>query len=322
MPAQLLIFGMPRSGTTWIGKIFDSHPATLYLHEPDSVQPDNDLPLLLSSPTSGLQSRLDAWLALRDEKVVGSRPYFDKAYRTPTQRRLFELSAFAAKAAKSLHRGFSLTPILLGSSPSLTVWKSIESVGRLPAILELLPDAAALHIIRHPCGQIASTLRGSASGQFDDSGAIWNDRNLCEKLVDQSGTSRWDVQDILSMSPEERLTARWGLINDHALSHLQGDDRYQAVSYEALCQSPHHVTRQLFQQAGLELTHQTDDFLKRSTDGTNENYYATRKDPLVAANRWQHDLDSQTIDRIIAVARGFDCWQVVGAAERLPIIEE
>jgi len=37
MNGPILIFGLPHSGTTWIGKLFDSHPDTLYRHEPDSV---------------------------------------------------------------------------------------------------------------------------------------------------------------------------------------------------------------------------------------------------------------------------------------------
>jgi hypothetical protein len=32
----LLLFGMPRSGTTWLAKIIDSHPDIIYRHEPDS----------------------------------------------------------------------------------------------------------------------------------------------------------------------------------------------------------------------------------------------------------------------------------------------
>ena len=38
--ARPLIFlcGMARSGTSWLGKILDSHPDTLYRHEPDIVE--------------------------------------------------------------------------------------------------------------------------------------------------------------------------------------------------------------------------------------------------------------------------------------------
>ena len=38
----ILIVGAPRSGTTWLAKIFDSHPATLYRHEPDEIVPARD----------------------------------------------------------------------------------------------------------------------------------------------------------------------------------------------------------------------------------------------------------------------------------------
>jgi len=33
---MILLFGMPRSGTTWVGKTFDSHPIVAYRHEPDA----------------------------------------------------------------------------------------------------------------------------------------------------------------------------------------------------------------------------------------------------------------------------------------------
>ena len=69
----VLLFGMPRSGTTWLGKIFDSHPDTLYRHEPDSRGTLNTLPMLpIESDVEKHRSFLLDYVAklpaIRDEK--------------------------------------------------------------------------------------------------------------------------------------------------------------------------------------------------------------------------------------------------------------
>lgn len=46
LPRKLVVLGSPRSGTTWLGKIFDSHPDVLYLHEPDTIRRNWDIPFL------------------------------------------------------------------------------------------------------------------------------------------------------------------------------------------------------------------------------------------------------------------------------------
>lgn len=44
----ILVAGLARSGTTWLAKILDSHPATLYRHEPDSHPLFPELPVTIS----------------------------------------------------------------------------------------------------------------------------------------------------------------------------------------------------------------------------------------------------------------------------------
>ena len=43
--SRVMLVGSPRSGTTWMAKIIDSHPQVLYRHEPDStlVTLDNEI---------------------------------------------------------------------------------------------------------------------------------------------------------------------------------------------------------------------------------------------------------------------------------------
>ena len=39
LASLILVVGAPRSGTTWLAKIIDSHPDVLYRHEPDETLP-------------------------------------------------------------------------------------------------------------------------------------------------------------------------------------------------------------------------------------------------------------------------------------------
>ena len=73
----VLIFGMPRSGTTWVGKIFDSHPEVMYLHEPDSVLRINDFPIFSTVDTEKtiLQSYMSRMLSIKNTKVYNTQVF-------------------------------------------------------------------------------------------------------------------------------------------------------------------------------------------------------------------------------------------------------
>jgi hypothetical protein len=68
MRPLILLFGLPRSGTSWVGKIFDSHPSTIYRHEPDSRGALNDV-ALLPAP-----SEIDCFLPAA-RRFVGNLPH-------------------------------------------------------------------------------------------------------------------------------------------------------------------------------------------------------------------------------------------------------
>ena len=85
MKPCILIFGQPRSGTTWIGKLFDSHPDTLYRHEPDSVR-KLSLPLFPARQEAPqFREDLEKFIAslpvMRSPEVVGKQPLFPKSYQ-------------------------------------------------------------------------------------------------------------------------------------------------------------------------------------------------------------------------------------------------
>ena len=94
----IMVMGLPRSGTTWLGKIFDCHPQTFYSHEPDSVHRFRDVPLLVAHEAieeyrSALLRHVDAIREVRSIRVLGKMPLFGRGMkqdsRTSRERQAF-----------------------------------------------------------------------------------------------------------------------------------------------------------------------------------------------------------------------------------------
>ena len=87
--APLLLFGMPRSGTTWLGKIFDSHPRVLYRHEPDTWQRLTDVPIVAGRDAREIhEARLRALpFAVRCKDCEEARETAERRERMQAQKR-------------------------------------------------------------------------------------------------------------------------------------------------------------------------------------------------------------------------------------------
>jgi len=71
--SAILILGSPRSGATWLAKIFDSHPDILYRHEPDELSPARK-----SMPPA---EQITELISQRGLRSAGKRPFFREAFR-------------------------------------------------------------------------------------------------------------------------------------------------------------------------------------------------------------------------------------------------
>ena len=81
------ILGAPRSGTTWLGKIFDSHPDVLYRNEPDIELRGEELPFLcrvedLERYRDVASAYLNQLIDMRTLSHAGTLPVFRKNYQT------------------------------------------------------------------------------------------------------------------------------------------------------------------------------------------------------------------------------------------------
>lgn len=312
---HLLLFGLPRSGTTWLGKIFDSHPATLYRHEPDSVERIRELALLPDDvgtySGAALMQYLHSVRNNRDLKVVGKPPLFPKRYGTTHDFYIYRLSCAVSRILGQIGCRIPVVaaPLRCGEGGVL-VWKSIESLGRLGVIMSILPDAHALHIVRHPCAYIASVERGEAGNRFGDIAPASEDYRLYEMLL-ATRTGRacgFSMSDVREMYPEERLALRWMVFNDKAIEDTAHQTKVMSFAYERLCESPLTMARRLIEFSDLDWSVQVERFVSESTSSNESTYYSVFKDPRQSAWSWQKKLAKSRADRIIALARKSTTW--------------
>lgn len=308
---MILLFGLPRSGTSWLGKVFDSHPETLYLHEPDKDVRQAGVPAVfpaewMAERREAIEAFLRQVLANRSLGVTGKLPQFPKSYRS-TGRRLLRSAFFAAKALPlGLERAVRVPDLINRRHPiSRVVWKSINSVGRLGAILRARAGARAVLIVRHPCGQIASVLRGHAAGKITDVHPSEQYRVFEELVGTAAGRAHGlTVEDLRAMHPLERLAWRWVLFLEQARADTEGLASCRWLRYEDLCEEPRERTRELFDFAGLGWHSQTEEFLRESTDGESDHYFAVKKDPRRSASKWRSELPERDAQRILDVVAG------------------
>jgi hypothetical protein len=306
----ILIFGLPRSGTTWLGKIFDSHPDTVYRHEPDTYPRLECLPRCpLPGELEHYRAPIDAFVAelprMNSAAVAAKAPLFAKRWRKGIRQQVFRASVFAAKLSERVDLHLPVAGARAeGAQPvPVPVWKSIESLGRFGLLMHALPNATGIHLIRHPCGQIASVLRGEATARFRDSTPSSEYYGVFKALLDTPQARRrgLTLRALKRLTPDERLAWHWVLANEKAVEDVIGLPRARLVRYEDLCRDPAIVARDLFAFAGLDWSAQTQAFVHASTHAHNGAYYSVFKAPEQAAARWRDELPAAAVQRIFAI---------------------
>jgi hypothetical protein len=179
-------------------------------------------------------------------------------------------------------------------------------VGQLVRGLEPVP----VLIMRHPCGVVASLLRGQVLGLMAGHDRVrWLEQHqpLCERL----GFAAAAVQ---RMEPWEFLGLGWLVQNVEYLDVLGKHPCGRLVVYEELCRAPEAVTRELFDFLGWGTGPQTEQFLRQSTASSSwlldwlqakHPYFSVWKNSRRAAESWRDQLTSRQQEQVLAIARAF-----------------
>jgi hypothetical protein len=308
-PAAILLLGMPRSGTTWLGQIFDSHPGTIVRHEPDTVHPTTAFPFVLSPEEleqhhAAAKHYLQHRLADRELRCVLGGHAFTKTFRHPVSHRLRQALMVAAKsldtlAAGRLERRLTIPDLVSASATALPILKSVDSPARTPMFARACPEYCFVYLIRHPCGVVGSKLRGAQLGKLPPGEAYsdWLRFTLARECgLQQHHLASWSQLEIAAWG--------WTLTNDFVLRTASSQPNVCLLSYDALCRDPLAMTQAVFANVGVSWSEQTADYLRSClrTDSTATAYYSTRQNPAAAAFRWQTELSAEEIDQIMSIA--------------------
>ena len=307
----VLLFGMPRSGTTWIGKIFDSHPDVFYLHEP-LHHCSNNFPYFISDSEFSLyeeQLRADVTQAFKT-------PFVGNLTKTPSFRKGFarlpfnlspSVSNFACKVIARLYPEKKIPEKVFNrSKPFVGVWKSVKYLGRINALCRIAETAVPILILRHPGGQIASIIRGTGSMSSTAAFEKFNyfDDALKLGIPQHYGLTR---DSLINCSIVGRLAWQWVLIN-HAAVVATISHNGSLCNYDRLANNPSQAIT-LLEHIGLNNHEQTTKFIRQSSNTPSSTYFSVNRDSRTASNRWREQLSKSDIHEIDTIVKDSLPWK-------------
>lgn len=172
--------------------------------------------------------------------------------------------------------------------------------------MEALPQARAIHLMRHPCGYVASKLRGEAGHKFESSTPSIESVWLLKRLVKTTAGKEhgFEEGDVKQLTPVEQMAWCWVLTQENILADVAGSDRVLSVRYEDVCAAPFAMTRRMFEFVGLDWLPQTERFVKASTGAASTDYYSVFKNPVASADCWRSELAPDVSECIQRILRG------------------
>ena len=252
---SILIVGAPRSGTTWLAKILDSHPDVLYRHEPDEAVPAG----------YSIRDSVTRWVAQSDVRTAAKRPFFRKSWQSAPG---FLLNSGLAYVDLALAR--TGLPTLPAPPPKPTarmraVIKSIRLSDRIGAFAQEFPAGRILLMLRHPCGQVDSVMRGTRGRRFDLAEA-GTDMPFDEaSTIEFAASHGMDEPEFQRLSDAGKYAWSWRAFNETAFDAVGGCENVCVVVHSDLVAHPMAETRRFLDFVGLPWQVQTEAFLTRST---------------------------------------------------------
>lgn len=304
----VLVLGMPRSGTTWLGKMLDCHPESLYLHEPDSGTVSPNLPIFVQGSWNKehedmVREFLKGLSSCAPLRSYVRLPLYRKTYHKECTWLLLKSLAAIEKLHSSLGRKKVPSGFISAPENAPLVIKSVESFGRIPLFLSTDMNIKIIYILRHPCGVRYSLVRGERMGKFKDNKSVTESVPRLSQLVALEGarSRSLSLPVLLGKSAPERFAYWWLISNEKAVGECEKISCAKVVVYEDLCVKPLKVMTEIYEFLDWRLSDQVKIRIQSMTQKNDERYYSVFKNPQLSMNAWTDGLDPEETCQILEI---------------------
>ena len=285
----ILVTGMPRSGTTWVGRVLSAAGGAGYLNEPFN---------LATSPGT-IRVPVDRWFPyVTEENEHEILPAFEPILRFdyPLRRELGQCRSYV----DLLH--------------TLKMWRSfVQGRGRRPLVKEphaifsaewfaarLAADVVVT--VRHPAAVVSSWKRLDWSFDFAH---LLGQAALMRDLL---GPFRTEMARALEPGHDlvDRVALHWHVVYRTVASYRERFPAFLVVRQEDLSREPGTGYRGLYEELGLPLTRAAERAIADASSSANpkettvENPHETRLDSRANLTSWKRRLSEDELERIHA----------------------
>jgi hypothetical protein len=320
---KVLVVGVARSGTSFLGEIFRQNPDMAYLYEP-------------FWGNTVIKERQCIWLTEGDHEPQSERllrdvfnGQFDELERQQPRPQNPQFSSRREEATRYLRGG----EIERGTD---VVMKEIRLNMQMRWVLKVVgPDLRIVHLVRDPRGVAASFLlpmentikdeiseaqngsrahrflsrplaflnSGQAVEQTMYAGWEWNKAPEMQRFAPEfQSYGRW----LDTGAPHQRIAARWALLTGHAIADSEKVPaaQYHRVRYEDLCRDPAGVSSRIYEFLGKPMPQTVTEWLLQNTrNGNREDRYATSRNSREMIDVWKSQLTRRQARAIESLCR-------------------
>ncbi len=304
--AVIGIFSSGRSGSTWLGSIFNSHPQVAYRFEPfHRFKSDARFTPYLTQIKN--EQFRDADLPRLYDALLPAHPLLEKPpfflkenSRTTGRQPLWIVARKSGLAARIFSRLF--TP--RGRPP--LVFKEISMEAVMASLLKHT-SVRVVYLVRHPCATVESVVRGQNKGVMP-AGRQGVLASLLEKH--DPGLAQRFVPQLDGFGPVERTALLWRIDLETGMAAVRQTDRAMTLIYENLCEDSLTWSKKAFEHVGLQFLKPTQDYLEqlqglgqdsragRRTDLMNS-YFTVMRNPKETKDQWKNRMPAQDQRRVM-----------------------